>query len=126
MIFHSTTIDVQLAASPHTAVSCLPGVRSGKKLTKVVLLDGYSTRTLACVRSWGKRGIAFAVGGETRWDMSLFSRYAREKFVYRSPKEDLSQFIRDVNHYSREFAANGVFPTSEAAIRACSQYRNQL
>jgi predicted ATP-grasp superfamily ATP-dependent carboligase len=125
MSIPSTSIDA------HTTLwdaSVSPIVRSrvGKGFTKVLLLDGYSTRTLACVRSWGKRGIAFAVGGETRWDMSLFSRYAREKFVYRSPKQDLSQFIRDVNHYSREFAANGVFPTSEAAIRACSQYRNQL
>ena len=126
MIFHSTTIDVQLAASPHTAVSCLPGVRSGKKLTKVVLLDGYSTRTLACVRSWGKKGIPFAVGGETRWDMSLLSRYSKETFIYTSPKRDLSKFIREVNHRCQEFGADCVFPTSEAAIMVCSRYRNEL
>src|SRR4029077_11076464 len=122
MIFHSTTIDVQLAASPHTAVSCLPGVRSGKKLTKVLLLDGYSTRTLACVRSWGKKGIPFAVGGETRWDMSLLSRYSKENFMYKSPKRDLSKFIREVNHRCQEFGADCVFPTSEAAIMVCSRY----
>ena len=126
MIFHSTTIDVQLAASPHAAVSCLLGARSGKKLTKVLLLDGYSTRTLACVRSWGKKGIPFAVGGETRWDMSLLSRYSKETFIYTSPKRDLSKFIREVNQYCQEFEADCVFPTSEAAIMACSRYRNEL
>jgi predicted ATP-grasp superfamily ATP-dependent carboligase len=125
MTIPSTSIDAHVAAGD-ASVSALVRSRAGKRFTKVLLLDAYSTRTLACVRSWGKRGIAFAVGGETRWDMSLFSRYAREQFVYRSPKQDLSQFIRDVNHYSHEFAADGVLPTSEAAIMALSQYRNEL
>jgi predicted ATP-grasp superfamily ATP-dependent carboligase len=97
-----------------------------KKISKVLLLDGYSTRTLACVRSWGKQGLSFAVGGETRWDMSLFSRYAREKFVYTSPKRDVSKFIQDINQYSKEFAADCVFPTSEAGIMACSEHRSEL
>lgn len=100
--------------------------RTGKKITKVLLLDGYSTRTLACVRSWGNRGIAFAVGGETRWDMSLFSHYTKEKFVYTAPKRDLKKFIQDVNYYSREFGADCILPTSEAAIMACSRWRNEL
>lgn len=104
----------------------MPLTRSGKKLTKVLLLDAYSTRTLACVRSWGRRGVPFAVGGETRWDMSLLSRYSRETFVYTSPKRNLSKFIREVNQYCRKFGADCVFPTSEAAIIACNRYRNEL
>src|ERR1700723_1993445 len=86
--------------------------RSDKKFSKVLLLDGYSTRTLACVRSWGKKGIAFAVGGETRWDMSLSSRYAKETFVYTSPKRDAGRFIEDATRYCREFRADCIFPTS--------------
>ncbi len=100
--------------------------RSDKKFSKVLLLDGYSTRTLACVRSWGKKGIAFAVGGETRWDMSLSSRYAKEKFVYTSPKHDVARFIDDVNQLCVKYAADCVFPTSEAGIMACSKYRDEL
>ena len=93
---------------------------------KVLLLDGYSTRTLACVRSWGKNGVQFAVGGQTRWDMSLFSRYSDQTFVYTSPKRDLSRFIADINRYCRKFGADCVFPTSEAGILACDQYRDSL
>jgi predicted ATP-grasp superfamily ATP-dependent carboligase len=127
MIFHSSsTIDAQPAASPQAPFSRLPWAQSGKKLTKLLLLDGYSTRTLACVRSLGKKGIPFAVGGETRWDMSLLSRYSKETFIYASPKHDLSKFIREVNQYCQEFGADCVFPTSEAAIVACSRYRNEL
>jgi predicted ATP-grasp superfamily ATP-dependent carboligase len=101
-------------------------IRSGRGTPKVLLLDGYSTRTLACVRSWGKHGIAFAVGGESHWDMSLFSRYSKEKFVYTSPKENVKKFIEDVNRNCQKFAADFVFPTSEAGIMACSQYRKDL
>jgi|CZKY01.1.fsa_nt_gi predicted ATP-grasp superfamily ATP-dependent carboligase len=97
-----------------------------KRFQKVLLLDGYSTRTLACVRSWGKNGVPFAVGGETRWDMSLLSRYAREQFVYTSPKRDATAFVRDLNRYSEQFGADCIFPTSEAAIMVCSQHRDAL
>jgi predicted ATP-grasp superfamily ATP-dependent carboligase len=96
------------------------------KITKILLLDGYSTRTLACVRSWGKQAIPFVVGGETKWDMSLFSRYCREKFIYTSPKRDVTKFIEDVNRYCKQFGADCVFPTSEAAIMACSKSKNNL
>jgi len=126
MSIHLQPAAIQAAVPCGAAQSPLPAVRSRKRYAKVLLLDGYSTRTLACVRSWGRKNIAFAVGGETRWDMSLFSRYAKEKFVYTSPKRDLSKFIEEVNHYSRVFAADSVFPTSEAAIMACSRYRNEL
>jgi predicted ATP-grasp superfamily ATP-dependent carboligase len=126
MTFDSTAIDVHPAASRHAHVSCLPLRRSDKSLKKVLLLDAYSTRTLACVRSWGKKDIPFAVGGETRWDMSLLSRYSKETFIYTSPKRDVSKFIHDVNHYCQKFRADCVFPTSEAAIMACSRYRNEL
>src|ERR1700742_2972391 len=94
----------------------------GRRVSKVLLLDGYSTRSLACARSWGKNGVAFVVGGESRWDMTLFSRYTREKFLYASPKQNVSQFISDINRYAKEFGADSVFPTSEAGIMACSQH----
>lgn len=117
-----------IAHADNQQSSALPPspLASARKIKKVLLLDGYSTRTLACVRSWGRNGIAFAVGGETRWDMSLFSRYAKERFVYTSPKRDVSKFIQDVNYYSAKFATDCIFPTSEAAIMACNQCRKEL
>ncbi len=122
-VANASLADSMIAQSaPEYPSQTLPG----RKYSKVLLLDGYSTRTLACVRSWGKQGISFAVGGEKKWDMSLFSRYAKEKFVYTSPKRDISKFIRDVNHYSRKFAVDCVFPTSEAAIMACNKHRKEL
>src|SRR5436190_7544187 len=95
-------------------------------IPKILLLDAYSSRSLACVRSWGKKGVPFALGGERRSDMSLFSRYATDTFLYTSPKRDVSRFVDDVNRYARRFGADYVFPTSEAAIMACSQHQDDL
>lgn len=97
-----------------------------RPIGKVLLLDGYSTRTLACVRSWGKMGVEFVVGGESAWDMSLFSRYAKEKCVYTSPKRDIGRFVDEVNRNCQRFGADHVFPTSEAAILACSEREKEL
>ena len=97
-----------------------------RRIKKILLLDGYSSRTLACVRSWGRRGIDFVVGGESKLDMSLHSRYTREKCVYASPKSSVSQFISDVNAHCRHFGADHIFPTSEAAIMACSERASEL
>jgi predicted ATP-grasp superfamily ATP-dependent carboligase len=132
-VFHGATQLVSLSSLPAAQQTALQSSEStpvqkapGKQFSKVLLLDGYSTRTLACVRSWGPRNIAFAVGGENKWDMSFFSRYSKEKFVYTSPKKDVSKFIQDVNTYARKFSADCVFPTSEAGIMACSEHREQL
>lgn len=91
-----------------------------------MLLDGYSYRTLACVRSLGKRGINFVVGGESKYDLSLFSKYSKEKFTYTSPRLDILDFISDINSNIHKFDAGLVFPTSEAAILACDKHRKEI
>ena len=93
---------------------------------KIMVLDGYSTRTLACVRSFGRSNIPFSVGGHTHFDMSLLSRYAREKFIYTSPFKNISQFFTDITYYINKFKTNMLLPTSEAAILALSKFRGQL
>ncbi|HEY2471988.1 MAG TPA: ATP-grasp domain-containing protein [Terracidiphilus sp.] len=95
-------------------------------IKRVLILDGYSSRTLACVRSWGKKNLDFVVGGESAHDMSLFSRYARRKCVYTSPKQDIARFVSDLNRLSREFSVDHILPTSEAAILACLDHEEEL
>jgi len=94
--------------------------------SKFMILDGYSTRTLACTRSFGKHCIPFIVGGETKWDMSLFSRYCKEKFVYTSPNINISRFIVDINHNIKKFNIDVILPTSEAAIIALDSNRENI
>jgi predicted ATP-grasp superfamily ATP-dependent carboligase len=58
--------------------------------------------------------------------MSLFSRYTKQKCVYTSPKRDLSKFIAEVNAHCLHFDVDHIFPTSEAAIMACSDRESEL
>lgn len=93
---------------------------------KIMLLDAYSTRTLACVRSFGARGISFVVGGQTKHDMSLYSRYCHERFVYTSPYVSIEAFLGDVARCAKQFKVDWIFPTSEAGILACQLRRHGL
>jgi predicted ATP-grasp superfamily ATP-dependent carboligase len=52
---------------------------------RVLILDGFWNKTLAAVRSLGRRGLSVTVGGETWVAPALFSRYCRRRFVYPSP-----------------------------------------
>ena len=68
-----------------------------KKHVKFMLLDADSTRTLACVRSFLRHSIPFIVGGETKWDMSFFSKHCKENSTYNSPLLNIPKFVKDTN-----------------------------
>lgn len=51
----------------------------------VLVLDGLWNKTVAAVRSLGKRGYRVAVGERTRFAPALFSRYCSRRFQYPSP-----------------------------------------
>jgi len=93
---------------------------------KILLLDAYSTRTLACVRSFGAHGIQFVVGGHTRWDMSFYPRYCQSRFLYTPPYRSISQFLADIAAAIERSGADAVFPTSEAAILAFDSGRDKI
>jgi len=94
--------------------------------TKIMLLDGYSSRTLACVRSFGRKGIKFVVGAESICDISLFSKYCKEKFIYPDPRISISNFISTINYNIQKFNVNILLPTSEKAILAFDSNREKI
>ncbi len=51
----------------------------------VLVLDGLWNKTVAAVRSLGKRGYRVAVGERTRFAPALFSRYCSRRFLCPSP-----------------------------------------
>ncbi|MEK6681917.1 MAG: ATP-grasp domain-containing protein [Nitrospirota bacterium] len=67
-------------------------------MSKVFITDGYWHKTLAVVRSLGEKGIDVTVGESTRLATALFSRYARRRVIYPSPKtrpEEFLNFLED-------------------------------
>ena len=66
------------------------------------------------------------MGGESKYDMSLFSRYCREYFIYTSPRQSIRKFIKDINYNIRKHDVHFLLPTSEATILACNSMKNEI
>ncbi len=101
----------------------------------VLILDGHLKSSLAVVRSLGKAGEFVVCGGERRTAMALSSRYAKERFVYVSPKINQQGFVDAVRtEASRLLEETGerpvVFCFSDAThlslARAYSQLKDVL
>ena len=71
------------------------------KAPRVLILDGFWNKTLAAVRSLGRRGFFVAVGERTRLAPAAFSRFCRRSFVHPSvaahPQEFLAALEREVS-----------------------------
>src|SRR5512141_3494386 len=59
----------------------------------VLLLDGLWNKTVAAVRSLGKRGYRVAVGERTWFAPALFSRYCSRRFLHPSPAASPEAFL---------------------------------
>lgn len=59
----------------------------------ILILDGMWNKTLAAVRSLGKRGFHLTVGEWTRFSTALFSKYCSRKIIYPSPVSEPDAFI---------------------------------
>jgi predicted ATP-grasp superfamily ATP-dependent carboligase len=62
-------------------------------MPKVFVTDGYWHKTLSVVRSLGEKGIDVSVGESTRLSTALFSRYAKRRVIYPSPKRGPDEFL---------------------------------
>ena len=64
-----------------------------RAMPAVLLLDGLWNKTVAAVRSLGKRGYRIAVGERTRFAPALFSRYCSRRFLHPSPTTSPEAFL---------------------------------
>lgn len=60
---------------------------------RVLILDGMWNKTLAAVRSLGRRGIHVSAGEWTRFATALFSKYCGRRIIYPSPLFTPGKFI---------------------------------
>src|SRR3989304_678978 len=65
-----------------------------KTIPKILIFDAMWNKTLAAVRSLGKRGFYLAVGEKTRFATALFSRYCSKRIVYPSPASMPDEFLQ--------------------------------
>lgn len=77
---------------------------------RVLILDGMWNKTLAAVRSLGRRGFHVTTGEWTRCAAALFSKYSNRKVRYPSPVSSPDDFMRWLNSEIRSNSYDMVLP----------------
>jgi len=89
----------------------------------VFVTDGHWRKTLAVVRSLGRRGIRVTVGESTRIATSFFSKYCGKRVVYPSPFREPHGFLQ---HLRREVSDGyrAIFPMEEETLLLLARHRD--
>jgi predicted ATP-grasp superfamily ATP-dependent carboligase len=85
-------------------------------MARVLVTDGHFRKTLAVVRSLGRKGIPVTVGERTFLNTSFFSKYCSRRLVYPSPRRSPDQFIEFLLKEIRENHYDCLFPMEEETL----------
>jgi len=95
-------------------------------MASVLVTDGHFRKTLAVVRSLGRKGVRVTVGERTFLNTSFFSKYCTRHIVYPSPRQSPHQFIEFLlkeikrNHY------DCLFPMEEETLLLLARHRSEI
>ena len=95
-------------------------------MMRVLVTDGHFRKTLAVVRSLGRKGVRVTVGERTFLNTSFFSKYCAKRLIYPSPRQSPNQFIefllREIkrNHY------DCLFPMEEGTLLLLARHRSEI
>lgn len=95
-------------------------------MSKVLLTDAQQRKTLAAVRSLGRKGIRVTVGEVTRWAPAVFSKYCSRKIIYPDPREDSRIFAEYLLDYLSADKHRTMFPMDDPAMDAVIAYRKDF
>jgi predicted ATP-grasp superfamily ATP-dependent carboligase len=92
----------------------------------VLVTDGHWRKTLALVRSLGRKGIDVTVGERTFLNTSFFSRYCSRRIVYPSPRRYPDQFIDFITKEIKENCYECLYPMEEETLLLLAQHRSEI
>ncbi|MBI5409829.1 MAG: ATP-grasp domain-containing protein [Nitrospirae bacterium] len=95
-------------------------------MNRVLILDGMWNKSLAAVRSFGRRGFFVAAGEKTGLAAALFSRYCSRRVVYPSPTERTGEFLAWLESEVREYKYDFILPTELSTQTVLTSNRNIL
>jgi predicted ATP-grasp superfamily ATP-dependent carboligase len=93
---------------------------------KALVTDGHFRKTLAVVRSLGRKGVAVTVGERTFLNTSFFSRYCSRRLIYPSPRRHPDQFIDFLLREIRKNRYDCVFPMEEETLLLIAKYQSEI
>ena len=94
--------------------------------TRVLVTDGHFRKTLAVVRSLGRKGVQVTVGERTFLNTSFFSKYCTKRLIYPSPQETPNQFVEFILREIKKNHYDCLFPMEEAALLLLAKYHSEI
>jgi predicted ATP-grasp superfamily ATP-dependent carboligase len=95
-------------------------------MTSVLVTDGHFRKTLAVVRSLGRKGISVTVGERTFLNTSFFSKYCTRHLIYPSPRRSPDQFIEFLLKEIKENHYDCLFPMEEETLLLMAKYHSEI
>lgn len=92
----------------------------------VLITDGHFRKTLAVVRSLGRKGISVTVGERTFLNTSFFSKYCARRLVYPSPRRSPDQFIEFLLNEMKKTSYDCLFPMEEETLLLLVKYHSEI
>jgi len=92
----------------------------------VLVTDGHWRKTLAVVRSLGRKGVHVTVGERTFLNTSFFSKYCSRRIVYPSPRRNPEEFIEFILKEIRKNHYECLFPMEEETLLLVAKYRSEI
>ncbi|HUL30786.1 MAG TPA: ATP-grasp domain-containing protein [Thermodesulfobacteriota bacterium] len=93
---------------------------------RVLVTDGHFRKTLAVVRSLGRKGVHVTVGERTFLNTSFFSKYCAKRLIYPSPRQTPGRFVEfflkeiEKNHY------DCLFPMEEETLLLLVRHHSDI
>jgi predicted ATP-grasp superfamily ATP-dependent carboligase len=98
----------------------------GFEMGRVLVTDGHWRKTLALIRSLGRKGIDVTVGERTFLNTSFFSKYCSRRIVYPSPRRYPDQFIDFILKEIRKNHYECLFPMEEETLLLVARHREEI
>lgn len=95
-------------------------------MERVLLTNGQLRKTLAAVRSLGKRGISIIVAEETRFAPSMFSRYCDIPMTCPNPGKKPEEFYNWLLRTLKKYPCDVLFPMDDNTMEIVIKYRDEL
>jgi len=95
-------------------------------MATVLLTNGLLRKTLAAVRSLGKKGVSTIVIGETRFCPAAFSKYCTKFIVCPSAKSHPQQFYKHIYEIIKKYKCDVFFPMDDDTLSVAMEYRDEL
>jgi predicted ATP-grasp superfamily ATP-dependent carboligase len=92
----------------------------------VLVTDGHWRKTLAVLRSLGRKGVHVTVGERTFLNTSFFSKYCSRCIVYPSPRRYPDEFIEFVLKEIKKNHYECLFPMEEETLLLLARHQSEI